>query len=104
MINENDLAIVGAALQYFDEEMSPNGSVFKHYLSGDALPREITVEDIRVARQKFRELVPRQVMIDVESSKLVMKQHFAFADAVVSKTPAKRIKFATILLHSEWCG
>ena len=104
MINENDLAIARAALQYFDEEMSHNGSVFKHYLNGDALLREVTVEDIRVARQKFKELAPRQVLIDIESSKLVMKQHFAFADAVVSKTPAQRIKFATVLLRPEWVG
>jgi hypothetical protein len=104
MINEKDLAIVRAALHYFDEEISPNGSVLKHYLDEVALSLGVEAEDIRVARQKFKELVPRQVLIDIESSKLVMKQHFAFADAVVSKTPAQRIKFATILLLPGWVG
>ena len=104
MINESDLAIVRAAIQYFDEEMSPSGSVFEHYLDEEALSLGISVDDIRGTRNKLMGLVPRHVMIDIESSKLVVKQHFAFADAVVSKTPAKRIKFATVLLRPEWIG
>ncbi len=102
MVNEKQLAIVRAALQYFDEEFSPNLDSFAPYLDEDGLLLDIANEDIRATRESFSNLRPRQVMIDIESSKLVMKQHFASKDAMVSKTPARRIKFATLLLPGDW--
>lgn len=102
MVNEKHLAIVRSALQYFDEELTPHGSSFEQYLDEEATSLNIKNADIKLTRQAFSNLRPRQVMLDIESSKIVMKQHFASEDAAEGTTPAKQIKFATLLLPSIW--
>ena len=54
MVTENGLAIVRAALQYFDEEISPSGDdVLQHYLDDRGFELGLTVADIKPTRGAF---------------------------------------------------
>ena len=98
MITEKEMTIVRAALQYFCDEFEPHGDSFLSYLSQHDRRLGIGNSDLRRVLELFRATEPRQVMLDTESNRLVSKAHFASQDVLKVPTPAKRIKYATILL------
>lgn len=54
MISEKDLAIVRAALQFFDEEISPSGDdVLSHYLDDRGIMLRVTTDCIATTRERF---------------------------------------------------
>lgn len=104
MITEKEMAIVRAALQYFCQEFEPHGDSFESYLSQQDRQLGIVNSDLRRVLELFRAIKPRQVMLDTESDRLVSKNHFAVEDALKVPTPAKRIKYVTLLLPVELEG
>ena len=104
MVTDKHLAVVRAALKFFVEEMGPHGNSFESYLDDLGNPLEIRNPDLKDAQEQFLNLRSRQVMLDTESNKLVMKQHFATDDAKDSPTPAKRIQYVTLLLPVDNWG
>ena len=98
MITEKEMTIVRAALQYFCDEFEPHGDSFESYLRQHDRRLGIGNSDLRRVLELFRATEPRQVMLDTESNRLVSKAHFASQDVLKVPTPAKRIKYATILL------
>ena len=98
MITDKEMTIVRVALQYFCDEFEPHGDSFESYLSQYDRRLEIANSDLRRVLELFRATKPRQVMLDTESKRLVSKEHFASADALKVPTPAKRIKYVTLLL------
>ena len=54
MITEKDLAVVRAALQFLDEEMSPSGNeTLNHYLDDRGKQLNVTTADIKSTREKI---------------------------------------------------
>ena len=54
MITEKDLAVVRAALQFLDEEMSPSGyETLNHYLDDRGKQLGVTTADIKSTREKI---------------------------------------------------
>jgi hypothetical protein len=55
MITEKDLAVVRAALQFLDEEMSPSGNekTLNHYLDDRGKQLGVTTADIKSTREKI---------------------------------------------------
>ena len=98
MITEKEMTIVRAALQYFCDEFEPHGDSFESCLSKQDRQLGIENSDLRRVLELFRATEPRQVMLDTESNRLVSKEHFASEDAFKVPTPAKRIKYVTLLL------
>ena len=103
MVTDKHLAVVRAALKFFVEEMAPHGNSFESYLDDLGNRLKVRSGDLKDAQEQFLNLRSRQVMLDIESNKLVMKQHFATDDAKDSPTPAKRIKYVTLLLPVDNC-
>jgi hypothetical protein len=57
MLTEKDLAIVRAALQYLDEEMSPSADdTLNYYLDDRGILLGATAADIKPARQAFEKV------------------------------------------------
>ena len=104
MITEKEMTIVRAALQYFCDEFEPHGDSFESYLSQQDQRMGIANSDLRRVLELFRATKPRQVMLDTESNRLVSKEHFASEDALKVPTPAKRIKYVTLLLPTDVDG
>ena len=104
MITEKEMTIVRAALQYFCDEFEPHGDSFESYLSQHDRRMGIANSDLRRVLELFRATKPRQVMLDTESNRLVSKEHFASEDALKVPTPAKRIKYVTLLLPTDVDG
>ena len=104
MITEKEMTIVRAALQYFCDEFEPHGDSFESYLSQRERQLGIANSDLRRVLELFRATKPRQVMLDTESNRLVSKEHFASEDALKVATPAKRIKYVTLLLPTDVDG
>ena len=98
MITDKDMVIIRAALQYFCDEFEPHGDSFESYLSQQDRQLGIANSDLRRVRELFRASKPRQVMLDTESNRLISKEHFASEEALKVATPAKRIKYVTLLL------
>ena len=101
MITDKDMVIIRAALQYFCDEFEPHGDSFESYLSQQDRQFGIANSDLRRVLELFRATKPRQVMLDTESNRLVSKEHFASEDALKEPTPAKRIKYVTLLLPAN---
>ena len=54
MLTNTDLAIVRAALQFLDEEFSPNeDKLFQHYLDDQGISLGVSLADIKPARKLF---------------------------------------------------
>ena len=104
MITEKEMTIVRAALQYFCDEFEPHGDSFESYLSQQDRRLGIANSDLRRVLEVFQATKPRQVMLDTESNRLVSKEHCASADALKLPTPAKRIKYVTLLLPADTEG
>ena len=104
MITEKEMVIVCAALQYFCEEFEPHGDSFESYLSEQHQQLGIVNSDLRRTLELFRATKPRQVMLDTETNRIVVKEHFASEDALMTPTPAKRISYVTLLLPDEFEG
>ena len=104
MITDKDMTVVRAALQYFCDEFEPHGDSFESYLSQRERQLGIANSDLRRVLELFRATKPRQVMLDTESNRLVSKEHFASEDALKVATPAKRIKYVTLLLPTDVDG
>ena len=98
MITDKEMTIVRAALQYFCDEFEPHGDSFESYLSQQDRQLGIVNSDLRRVLELFRATKLRQVMLDTETNRLVSKDHFASEDALKVPTPAKRIKYVTLLL------
>ena len=70
MINERHLAVIRAALKYWDEEMSPSGSqAFDHY--ADDRSHGISVADVREARELLANVKLGFVLVDLASDRIV---------------------------------
>ena len=104
MITDKDMTVVRAALQYFCDEFEPHGDSFESYLSQQDRQLGIVNSDLRRVLELFQSTKLRQVMLDTVSNRLVSKEHFASADALKVPTPAKRIKYVTLLLPVETEG
>ena len=56
MITEKELAVVRAALQFLDEEMSPSGDeTLKHYLDDQGIVLGVNGADIQSTREAFED-------------------------------------------------
>ena len=102
MIAEKQLAIVRAALRFFEEEMGPHGNSFETYLDEEDRRLGITNVDLAATCETFASLILRQVLLDTETGRLVSTQHFSNQDAAEAPTPANQIKYVALLLPIEF--
>ena len=98
MITDKHLAIIKAALTYFDEEFAAHGEAFKSYLAEADRKLRIVSEDFRETRERISEVTLRQVMFDTETNRLAMKNHFDTKDCINRSTPAKQIHYVALLI------
>lgn len=102
LITEKHLAVVRAALKFFDEELGPHGNDFEMYLDKEDMRFGVTNSDLKATRDLFSNIVPRQTMLDIDSDLIATHQHFDCADAAMTDTPADRIRYVTLLLQTDW--
>jgi hypothetical protein len=82
VITNKHLAIVRAALTFWDEEMaSTEESVYKHYLHSVDLGTRISATDVVAARKHFNEVELKFALVENESGRFVSENP---VDAVLS--------------------
>ena len=70
MITNKHLAIVRAALTFWDEEMSPTEeSVYRHYLHSADSGTRISAADVAAARKYFNEVELKFALVENESGR-----------------------------------
>ena len=104
MIADKQLAIVRAALSYFRDEFEPHGDSFESCLDSESMTLGIRNSDIGETCKLFAKVVARHVLYDTKSGRLTSTQHFACEDTAKLLTPAKRIRYVTLLLPNEKDG
>lgn len=68
------LAIVRAALTFWDEEMSVvSHETYRHYLHSKDQKVAIVPEDVAIARSYFNQVVPKFGLLDIRTGTLVAK-------------------------------
>ena len=91
------LAIVRAALTFWDEEMaSASRATYRHYLYSKDQDIVISPEDVAVARIFFNQVVPKFGLIDVQSGRLVSKT-LVDDSRVLNSDPSQQI--VSVLIH-----
>jgi len=90
------LALIRAALQYFDEEMSPNGfEVMRPYFE-EPPASEVTDGEIRTLRERVRNCTLAYVRYDPATMRLTTTEpDFDLED--IHKSRTQRAEIATIL-------
>ena len=69
------LAIVRAALTFWDEEMaSVSDTIYRHYLHSKDQGVEITPGNVALVRTYFNQVVPKFCLLDLQSGELASKQ------------------------------
>jgi hypothetical protein len=87
VITNKHLAIVRAALTFWDEEMaSIEESVYKHYLHSVDLGTRITATDVVAVRKHFNEVELKFALVENESGRFVSENP---VDTVLSYQPDK---------------
>ncbi len=71
MLKEKHIAIVRAALTFWDEEIGANESMYKHYLHSSDQGIEISPADIMELRMYFNEVQIQFALVDDESGVFV---------------------------------
>ncbi len=91
------LAIVRAALTFWDEEMAPaSQAIYRHYLHSKDLGVVITAEDIAMARIYFNQIVPKFGLLDLQTGELASKQLVEDSRELICE-PDQQI--VSVLLH-----
>lgn len=74
MINETHLAVVRAALTFWDEEISMvTRSVYRHYLHSSDSERVLSTEDVAVTRQFFNNVELRFASVNDTTGEMTFK-------------------------------
>lgn len=74
-MQSNQLAIVRAALTFWDEEMaSSSKSIYQHYLHSNDREAVITAEDVAETRIYFNQVIPKFGLMDLQTGRLVSKK------------------------------
>ncbi|MCA9124840.1 MAG: hypothetical protein H6822_24575 [Planctomycetaceae bacterium] len=78
MLTPRHLAVIRAALKYWDEEMSPHrAGSFAAYLDEPSLAGNLTSEDVTYARQQLANCTARYAACDEAATTLIGGQLFA---------------------------
>ncbi len=73
-MKSKQLAIVRAALTYWDEEMgSASPAIYRHYLHSTDQEIAIVPHDVAVTRAYFNQVIPRFGLLDLQTGMLVSK-------------------------------
>ncbi|QEG22037.1 hypothetical protein [Mariniblastus fucicola] len=96
MLNSKHLAIVRAALTYWDEEMGAEShDVYRHYLHSRDKDTVFTPDDVASVRSYFNAVDHRRGLLNVQTGKLLL---VTFEDEPpVPKEPDQKI--VSVLFH-----
>jgi hypothetical protein len=98
LLTKRHLAILRAALRYFDEEMSPHGPrVMRHYFD-EPLQEELQTEEIPALRVFLQNCELRFARLDSTGTRLVSRKLWATMEEKNSSTAQQSRQVATVLL------
>ena len=101
MITEKHLAIVRAALTFWDEEMaSANQSAYKHYLHSADAETEFSPEDVGFARQYFNNVELKAALIEWSTRAFISESPVDFKDEL-SHQNDRQIPVAVFVPNSK---
>ena len=87
MIDDKHLAIVRAALTFWDEEMaSADQSIYRHYFHSKDLQRRISPSDVAELRRYFNDVDVKFAVIDKTSSNFISSRPIGTAPELTDQT------------------
>ena len=96
MLQPKHLAIVRAALTYWDEEMGPEPeSVYRHYLHSQDIGTTFAAIDIANVRRDFNKATIKYALLDSATRELVDNR---LVEDVASLNPQPQQQIVTVLL------
>lgn len=97
MLTKSHLALIRAALQYFDEEMSPHGiRVMRPYFD-EPLAAEFAEGEIRRLRERLKNCVMAYVRYDARTTTLATTEPSLNMDDIGPSAAGQSAEIATIL-------
>jgi hypothetical protein len=102
MLTTRHLAVIRAALKYWDDEMSPHGAgSFAAYLDEPSLAGDLTGEDVTHARQQLANCTARYGVCDEAATTLIGGQLFATIEEAERTAEATSGKLVTVLISGN---
>lgn len=99
MITKRHLAVLRAALQYFDEEMSPHGQhVMRHYFD-EPMGDELQTNEIQDLRDFLRTCELRYACCNQAATKVIRTELSNTAEEAFAIIASHIGRVATVMLH-----
>lgn len=100
MLTKRHLAIIRAALQFFDEEMSPHRLDVAHPYFEEPLEEGLAIDEVRQLRELLRTLELRYVRCDRVETTVTNQELLTFEQAQCTLNPSDD-HLATVFLTSR---
>ena len=98
MVTKRHLAVLRAALQFFDEEMIPHAQDDMQYYFDPPLGDELKAEEIRELRDILKGCELRYACCDLTASRLIGPELSASLDEALSLIDREDYRVVTVLL------
>jgi len=101
LLTKRHLAVIRAALRFFDEEMSPHGpDVSKHYFD-EPLESDLTADEVRQLRELLRICELRYACCDRTGTSLIRQELLTTPEDVRNAMNISFGRIASVLLAPE---
>ena len=101
MLTTRHLAVIRAALKFWDEEMSPHGTAaFTGYADEPIVGGELTSSDVTHVRKQLDRIELRYAVCDEDVTELIGGQLFETAEEAESAQHSRVERIVTVLVPS----